>query len=324
MPTTLILASLAIFIGFIALIYSANLFISSAASMANHWGMSKLKIGLTIVAFGTSAPEIMVSFFASTNGSVELAVGSALGSNLANIGMALGITALIIAMPVKAAMIKSELPILMAVTLIAGLTLYDGHLSIIDSVILLSSLSAFMIFLFKKQSSAPHQDDDDDDDASELIQHSQAKATVYLIVGLTILLASANLLVWGAKEIALFLGISELIIGLTVVAIGTSLPELAASVTSALKGHHDIAFGSIIGSNIFNLLVVMAVPGLVASTDLSPNVFQRDYLAMILISSLFAAMMIYCVIRKRLFSRFMGLLLLLSYASYYAVLYQQL
>lgn len=315
---------LAIILGFIALIWSADKFIAGSASIASHLGMSKLLIGLTIVAFGTSAPEILVSFFAALGGSGNLAVGNAIGSNLANVGLVLGITILIAPIPVKSSLIKSELPILMLITIIAGYTLYDLRITLADSMILFVCLICFIVYLVNHQKQAETLAHEEEEEVEHLIGLSLPKAWFNLCFGLAILLISANVLVWGAKEIALAVGVSELVIGLTIVAIGTSLPELAASVASALKGHHEIAFGNIIGSNIFNQVVVMATPGFVGAPALDAEVFYRDYVAMVLISILWVIMMAQAVIKKKPFSRFSGSLLLLAYGIYSAVLFLQI
>ncbi len=320
-------ASAAIIIGFIIMIYSADWFVQGAASLADHWGMSKLMIGLTIVAFGTSAPEIIVSLLAALEGSAEIAVGNALGSNLANIGMVLGITVLITPIAVSKNLVKAEIPILLVVYAIAGLCLYDASLDLLESIMLTLALACFMVYLFIKQRSNAASEsinDSDDDEVNELLGLSLQKSFVALIGGLILLLISAEILVWGAKGLAVHFGIPELIVGLTVVAVGTSLPELAASIASAKRGHHEIAFGNVIGSNIFNVLVVMSVPGFVSSQALDPAVFSRDFVAMFVISLIWISFMILCVIRKQMFNRLMGALLLLSYAAYYILLSQQL
>jgi len=322
----MLLAIGAVILGFIIMIYSADWFVHGAASLADHWGMSKLMIGLTIVAFGTSAPEIIVSLFAAMEGSPEIAVGNALGSNLANVGLVLGITILLAPIAVSPSLVKTELPILLSVLLLAGYCLYDASLNITESFILIGSLICFLTYLYKRQSniSIEESSNDEDDEVGELLDLSQNKAFGFLFGGLALLLISAEILVWGAKTLALIFGVPELVIGLTIVAVGTSLPELAASVASARRGHHEIAFGNIIGSNIFNILVVMAVPGFVATQQLSESVFSRDYLAMMIISALWMLMMVFCVKFKRTFSRPMGGLLLISYVIYYVVLATQL
>ncbi len=318
-------AIIAIIIGFIIMIYSADWFVQGAASLADHWGMSKLMIGLTIVAFGTSAPEIIVSLLAALNGSAEIAVGNALGSNLANVGMVLGATALVAPIVVSPSLVKSELPILFAVYALAGLFLFDAKLVRTESFLLTVGLIAFMTFLFFKQRSAHAIEvPDSEDEVGELLGLSPKKASGYLFGGLILLLISAEILVWGAKGLASHFGVPELIIGLTIVAVGTSLPELAASIASARRNHHEIAFGNIIGSNIFNILVVMAVPGFVGEQALQAAVFSRDFLAMMAISTLWAIFMIFCVISGKTFNRFMGLSLLMSYGAYYVLLSQAL
>lgn len=313
---------LAVIAGFVALIWSADTFITGAASIARHWGMSKLLIGLTVVAFGTSAPEIMVSLSASLAHSGNLAVGNAIGSNIANVGLVLGMTALIAPIPVRSQLIKAELPILLMVMGLAGYVLIDQRLNLLDSLLLLAALAAFLLYLFQQQS---HGDslESSEESIDELSSLNLPKAIGYFIAGLVVLLGSAELLVWGAQHIARALGVSELFIGLTVIALGTSLPELATSAFSAMRGQHEIAFGNIIGSNIFNLLAVMAAPGLTGGTNLDDAVFYRDYFVMLLISMLWIIMMNIAVARGKAFSRPMGLLLLLGYAAYYSLLYQQ-
>lgn len=319
----MLLACVAIVLGFAALVVSADYFISGAASMAKHWGMSKLLIGLTIVAFGTSAPEVLVSLFAALEGSGNLAAGNALGSNLANVGMVLGITAIIAAIPVGSRLIRNEIPVYFLVCAIAGWVLFDGYVSAVDGIILMVSLLGFMVYLFQVAKTGQEGLVEGDADIEELSHHTFARAVVYFVLGLAVLLLSANVLVWGAKQLALAFGVSELVIGLTVVAIGTSLPELAASVSSALKGHHEIAFGNVIGSNIFNLLVVLGLPGLVAPFSLEDSVFSRDFLAMLALSVLWFVLMLVCVKRRKPFGKLMGIVLLLSYFAYYWLLFQQ-
>lgn len=319
----MLLASVAVVLGFVALVFSADYFISGAASMAKHWGMPKLLIGLTIVAFGTSAPEMLVSLFAALDGSGNLAAGNALGSNLANIGMVLGITAIIAAIPVGSRLIRNEIPVYFLVCALAGWVLFDGEVTFFDGVLLVLGLTGFMVYLFKMAKSGNDGLVEDEAEIDELSHHSFGKAVVYFVLGLAVLLISANVLVWGAKQLALAFGVSELVIGLTVVAIGTSLPELAASVSSALKGHHEIAFGNVIGSNVFNLLVVLGLPGLIAPFTLDASVFGRDFVAMMILSVLWFVMMLICVKRGKPFGKFMGVILLLGYFAYYWVLFQQ-
>ncbi len=314
---TLLLACAAILGGFLALMWSADRFVSGAAATARNLGMSPLLIGLTVVSLGTSAPEILVSAIASFTDYPGLAVGNAIGSNIANIGLVLAITALICPLPIHSGLLKRELPLLLVVTLIAGYCLLDNRISLIDSLLLLAMMVATLYLLIRWQKGAHHDALEQEED-EEIPTLSQGKASWLLLSGLLILLGSSRLLVWGATEIAMALGVSDLVIGLTVVAIGTSLPELAASVVSALKKHHDIALGNVVGSNIFNLLTVLPVPGLIKQVTLDAEVFSRDYLAMLAITVLLIAMIF---IRRQLLPRAGGLVLLLAYAGYMGTLY---
>ena len=257
-------------VGLAGLVWSSDKFVEGAAAIANHAGMSPLLIGMTIVSLGTSAPEIVVSIMASLAGSGELAVGNALGSNTTNIGLVLGITLIIRSITIDASTTKRELPQMVVVTLLAGALMIDGVLSVTDGALLILGLVIFLTLLARRRA-APEGDMDNDSTLTPL------KAWGVFTFGLALLVISSRLLVVGAVNIAMALGVSELIIGLTIVAIGTSLPELAAAVMSALKGHSDIAIGAIVGSNVFNLLVVLAGPGLFGPLTLNASVMTRDW-----------------------------------------------
>ena len=257
-------------VGLAGLVWSSDKFVEGAAAIANHAGMSPLLIGMTIVSLGTSAPEIVVSIMASLSGSGELAVGNALGSNITNIGLVLGITLIIRSITIDASTTKRELPQMVVVTLLAGALMIDGVLSLTDGTLLILGLVIFLTLLARR-GEAPEGGRDNDSTLTPL------KAWGVFTVGLVLLVISSRLLVVGAVNIAMALGVSELIIGLTIVAIGTSLPELAAAVMSALKGHSDIAIGAIVGSNVFNLLVVLAGPGLFGPLTLNASVMTRDW-----------------------------------------------
>lgn len=300
-------------IGLIVLVWSADKFVLGAAATARNFGMSPLLIGLTIVSFGTSAPEILVSIVATLDDAGTLAVGNALGSNIANIALVLGITAIIAPLPVKQAVRSRELPLMVLVTLFSGALLYDLTLGTMDSIFLFSALIISLI-LFSQ-----FQTDQGDTHEEEIIDTGIGKSIFWLITGLVLLIASSKLLVWGATEIAQSLGVSDLVIGLTIVAIGTSLPELAASVASALKGHHDIAIGNVVGSNIFNLGAVMAIPGVAVPLTLDSATFNRDYLLMLGLSAL---LLLFCYLRKSpSIKRFEGFILVSVYAGYMFTLY---
>ncbi|MAZ89678.1 MAG: calcium/sodium antiporter [Cellvibrionaceae bacterium] len=319
------LAWLAILAGFGGLIWSADRFVGGSAAIASNFGISRLIVGLTIVSLGTSAPEIIVAISASLKGSGDLAVGNALGSNLANIGLVLAITALIAPMPIQKHLLTQEVPILLAVTLLAGYTLWDAKLVEWEGALLLGCLIPLLYFMIRTKQQHPEEGED-----SDIPEMSTGAASLWFVLGLTALIASSEALVWGAQIVATSFGVSPLIIGLTVIAVGTSLPELAASVMSALKGHHDMALGNIIGSNIFNILAVMSVPGLIHPPEMDESVFSRDFLAMGAVTLvLAAAVTVDYWLRNRQTSgngtarlgRRIGVLLLACYIGYYYLLF---
>ncbi|WP_087107933.1 calcium/sodium antiporter [Parendozoicomonas haliclonae] len=313
----LLLAIAALIVGLIALMWSADHFVNSAAVTARHLGMSPMLIGLTIVAIGTSAPEILVSLTAALKGSGDLAVGNALGSNIANIGMVLGLTLLIAPIRVNKRLMGKELPLLAAITLVSGAILYDNSITFIEGVLMIAGLIAAMVLInyWQKKPDDEPLTSIGEESEDEIQEMPQTKATLILVGSLALLLVSSNILVESATYIARYFGISELIIGLTIVAIGTSLPELAASVASALKGHPDMALGNIIGSNMFNLLAVMAVPGLVAPGSISPEALIRDYPAMCALTLLLMALTLIGK-KPRVLGRISGLVLCSGYIAY--------
>lgn len=308
----------AILVGLIILVWSADRFVLGASATALNLGLSKLMVGLTIVSIGTSAPEMFVSAIATLDEAGNLAIGNALGSNIANIGLVLGATALVSAIPLQKRFLRSDLPILIGVSLIAGLTLFDLTLSLLDAIVLIATLVACLVWMFKK---SKNSDDDPLEDAEGADQLSGLQSAVWLIVGLAALVASSKMLVWGASGVASAFGISDLIIGLTIVAIGTSLPELAASIMSAIKGHHDIAIGNVIGSNLFNLLAVMPIPGLLATTAVEPLALSRDYVIMMVLTVMLLGA---CWIGRtsNTIGRAMGAVFLASYVGYLLLLFR--
>ncbi len=280
---------LAVVGGLVFLVWSAERFVHGAAGLARNLGVSPLIIGMTIMGFGTSAPEMLVSGMAASSGNPGIGIGNALGSNIANIALVLGVTALIMPLTVNSGILRREFPVLFAVTLLAGALMLDGELGVLDGTILMGStalLIFWMIWLGKRSQAVasdsqvtasvvdPLTGEFEREVPSSL---STGQAVFWAILGLVALVLSSKLLVWGAVDIARDLGVSDLVIGLTIIAIGTSLPELAASVMSALKGEDDMAVGNIIGSNMFNLLAVLALPGLIAPSVLEPAVLQRDF-----------------------------------------------
>lgn len=322
MSLTITLSTLAILGGFIALIWGADRFVSGASATASNFGVPPLIVGLTIVGFGTSAPEIFVSIVAALQGSPELAVGNAIGSNITNIGLVLGCTALMTPLVVKSEILRREYPMMFAVMLVALMLIADGYLGFWDGVILLSGL-VFIIYLIVSLGRRKNQRDPLEKEYAKEIAHLSTRwGLFWLVIGLIVLLLSSRLLVWGAVNIAHVLGVSDLVIGLTVVAIGTSLPELAASLISAYRKEPDIAIGNVLGSNMFNLLAVMGLPGLISPHALDPAVLTRDFPFMIGMSvALFV--MAYGFRGDGRITRIEGGLLLTAYVVYLGILYWQ-
>ncbi|TCO76224.1 calcium/sodium antiporter [Chromatocurvus halotolerans] len=322
----MLLAAAAVIIGLFILVWSADLFVAGAASIARNLGMSPVLIGLTIVSLGTSAPEILVSVNATLSGAGELAVGNALGSNIANIGLVLGVTVLVVPMLIRPGCVRIELPTLLLVTAGTGLLLLDRQLSRIDGMLMIGGLCLILLQMIRAQSTDAGILSEAEEET--LPDMSNLRAWLAFSAGLALLIGSSRLLVWGATDIAARVGVSELVIGLTVVAVGTSLPELAATMASALKRHTDIAIGNIIGSNLFNLLAVMPIPGLLDPLVISENVIYRDYPVMTG-ATVLLALAIYTGSRRRdavdggsYVGRSVGMLLTGLYGVYYYWLFQ--
>ena len=313
---------LAIAGGFVLLTWSADRFVVGASALAYNLNVSPLIIGLTIVSLGTSAPEILVSAVASLQGNGGLAIGNALGSNIINIALILGVTALIVPLKVHSSIVRREMPVLIGVMLLGLLLLLDGRLGQFDGVVLLSGMALMLLWMThigikEKSSHDPISEEFADEVPTNL---SMSRASFWIVVGGLCLLGSSKLLVWGAVAIAHAMGVSDLIIGLTIVAMGTSLPELAASVMSALKNEHDIAIGNVIGSNIFNLLAVLGLPGLLNPGPFDAIVLTRDYPVMLGLTVLFF-IMAYGFRGPGRINRFEGALLVLAFVGYQTLLY---
>ncbi len=314
---------ISLLIGLIVLVISADKFVTGAASIARKMGISPFLIGLTIVGLGTSAPEILVSAIASFQGNTGLAVGNALGSNIANIGLILGATAIISPLAFKSELLKRELPILMVVSVVCFLLALDG-LSLFDGVLMLVMLLAFLLWLIrsaKKEKNNPSKIDPlEQDFINEMPEDvSESKARIFFVVGLIGLLASSKLLVWAAVNIAESFGVSDLVIGLTIVALGTSLPELAASISSVLKKEDDLAVGNVIGSNMYNLLAVYSLPGIIAPGPVAESVIYRDFPVMLAFT---AVLFLFGLAKSGRINRWAGGGLVLAYLIYQGVVYQ--
>lgn len=323
MTTTLLLPIILLIIGLVVLVWSADIFIDGAASTAVRYNVSPLIIGVVIIGFGTSAPEIVVSVIASLEGNPGLAVGNAVGSNIANIGLVLGVTALLAPIIVKSSVLKRELPILLIITGLGLALLFDHQLGVMDGVILLSLLAGILTWMIYSNKNAPISDplaQEVNAELEELPKLSKMRAFAYLIGGLILLVVGARMMVWGAVEIAEFFQVPDLIIGLTIVAIGTSLPELAAAISAALKNEVDMMIGNILGSNLFNILAVLAVPAIIAPSLIDTAVLQRDYPIMLAFT---VAMLLVALPRKgnAVISRIEGFLLLSLFVGYLFLLY---
>ena len=282
----MLIYSVFVAIGLILLVLSADKFVSGSTSVAKHYGMPPLLIGMVIVGFGTSAPEMVVSALAALEGSPGIALGNAYGSNITNIALILGVTALYMPIVVHSKVLNIELPILTAVTVLSTGLLLDLQISRLDAVILLFLFLVLTIWSIKQGLSQPKDSFAKEIQIElELESTSIKKSYLYLVVGLIVLIISSRMLVYGAVGIANFFGVSDIIIGLTVVAIGTSLPELASSIIAAKKGEPDIALGNILGSNLFNTLAVVGIAGVIQPLSLDVEVLKRDLLVMILLTT---------------------------------------
>lgn len=275
------LSIVAVIAGLALLVWSADKFVDGAVGVAKFCGMSSLLIGMVVVGFGTSAPEMVVSALSALQGNPELALGNAYGSNIANIALILGVTAIIIPVVVKRIALRRDLPILFAVSGLAFYQLHDGTISRMDAVVLLAVFVGIMLFnilserTIAKKAAAENPVDAAQPDSAK--KSSLSKSVLWLVLGLVLLVASSRMLVWGAVEIARSLGVSDLLIGLTIVAVGTSLPELASSIMAARKGEDDLAVGNILGSNLFNTMAVVGIAGVIAPMDsVDKSVFTRD------------------------------------------------
>lgn len=318
---SLITNSLAIIAGFVLLIWSADRFIFGAAAAARNMCISPLVIGLTIVGFGTSAPEMLVASFASLGGSPAMAIGNAIGSNITNIALVLGAAALIIPLNVHSRILKKELPLLIVAMLLALVLLIDGVLSFTDGVLLFGSLALVMWWITRQALNERNHDTMEDEFEDEIPSGvPMRKAIFWLVAGLILLIGSSKLLVWGAVNIATDMGISELVIGLTIIAIGTSLPELAATIAGALKNEHDIAIGNIVGSNLFNTLGVLAIPGLLSPAPLAEGILERD-IPILFTLTITLFIMAYGFRGHGRINRIEGGILLSAFCGYQALLY---
>ncbi|MCC4309988.1 calcium/sodium antiporter [Alcanivorax marinus] len=271
----------AVIVGLVLLIWSADRFVDGASATARHAGMPTLLIGMLVIGFGTSAPEMVVSALASLDGNPGLALGNAYGSNITNIALILGLTAVISPIAVHSSVLRRELPVLTVITLVSGYQLLDGQVDTGDAVVLLAAFFGLMgwsVYQGMRGKGDPLGGEVETELDSQPMP--LGKALFWLVLGLVLLVVSSRLLVWGAVTIAESLGVSDLIIGLTVVAVGTSLPELASSLAAIRKNEHDLALGNVLGSNLFNTLAVVGIAGTISTVTTEPAVLYRDWTVM--------------------------------------------
>ena len=311
------LAIIAVLVGLAILVWSADTFIDGATSLAVRFNMPSFLIGVIILGIGTSAPELVVSALAALAGSPDLALGNAYGSNIINITLVLGVTALISPIIIRSDVIRYDLMLLIAATALAAFQLVDGNLSLTDGIVLIVTLAAVLIiqiFLSLRGNK----------DKVELPEELAAKQKINvlksfgtLILGLTLLIASSRTIVWGAVELATLWGMSELLIGLTIVAIGTSLPELVASVAAARRGEHDMALGNVIGSNLFNTLGVVGLAATIKPIqNIDPQILLRDMLMVGLVTVLLFILAVIAFKRQGEMKRGSGVVLILTFIFY--------
>ena len=309
------LALSALIFGLVLLVWSADRFVEGAASTARYFGMPPLLIGMVVVGFGTSAPEMVVSAISSFQGNPGIALGNAYGSNITNIALILGLTSVISPIAVHSQILRKELPILTAVTLLAAWQLWDSELSRLDALVLLGVFAGLMIWTILQGIKQSDTLGDDVEKKMQTQELSIKQSILWLIIGLLLLIASSRLLVWGAVKIAQGFGVNDLIIGLTIVAVGTSLPELASSIIAIRKNEHDLALGNVVGSNLFNTLAVVGIAGTIHPMSVSPDVLSRDISVMALLTiTLFAVGFGFRGPGR--INRYEGALLLASYIGY--------
>jgi cation:H+ antiporter len=327
----MLLSIAAVFFGIIILIWSADRFVDGASGLARNMGLAPLLVGMLVVGFGTSAPEMLVSSVAALQGNGSLGIGNAIGSNITNIALVLGVTAILTKLPVQSRIVKIEVPLVLASGFLAyALLFFDQHLSRLDGIILFATLIIVMTYLTRLSMRLYREPPSRNDEPlvnnvyDELPPDLPLKSSIlWTIVGLILLISSSKILVWGSINIAQAFGVSDLIIGLTIIAIGTSLPELAASISSAKKGETDLAVGNVVGSNLFNTLAVIALPGLLHPDSVPSEALYRDFPIMLLTTILLLVFGIGCW-HRYIINRWKGFVLLGIFIAYEILLYFQI
>lgn len=318
----MLLAAALLVIGLILLVYGADRLVFSAAILCRSLGIPPLIIGMTVVGIGTSLPELIVSLSAATHGQMDIAVGTALGSNITNILLISGGAALLHPLTVHSNLVRRELPLMLLVTLLCGVVLFDSQLGRLDGVALIVIAALYLAFIIKIARRAERDNNDSltREQLAELPRDDAGNtvAFLWLAVALIMLPMSTRMVIDNATVIADYFGVSELVIGLTIISVGTSLPELATVIAGALKGEDDIAIGNLIGSNIYNIVIVLGIPALLYPGAIDVEAFARDYWVMLGVSALFTLI---CLRRSRRIGRAVGLLLLCGFIGWVATLY---
>ncbi|HSP57881.1 MAG TPA: calcium/sodium antiporter [Halomonas sp.] len=313
----MILPAVAVLAGLVLLVWSAERFVDGAAATSRRLGLSPLLIGMLVIGFGTSAPELMVSALAASQGNPGLALGNAYGSNIANIGLILGLVALISPLTVHSSVVRRELPVLGGVTLLSALLMWGGVIGRGEGVLLLGLLAAFIIFsILMARRSASDPLGTETEESLDVHPMSLGVGLAWTGVGLLLLVVSSRILVWGAVAIAEGFGVSDLIIGLTVVAVGTSLPELASSISALRRREHDLVLGNVVGSNLFNTLGVVGLAAIIAPIEVGTEVLLRDWSLMAVLTAVMAVFALGWRGRPGRINRFEGAALLSMFAAY--------
>ncbi|HPQ94503.1 MAG: calcium/sodium antiporter [Thiothrix sp.] len=312
---------LAVLGGLILLAWSSDKFVDGAVNLAGLTGIPPLVVGMVVIGFGTSAPELVVSASAALNGTPAMALGNAIGSNITNIALILGVTGLIAALPLESSIIRREIPVLLLVGAGSGLLLLDDYLSFLDGLLLMAALLVLLLWMLRmaRQGNDPALQAET---ARQEVAMSMQHSLFWTVTGLLLLVVAARLVVWGASGIAAYFGVSDLVIGLTIVAIGTSLPELAASISSARRGETGMAVGNIIGSNLFNNLGVMGLAALIRPFAPPPEVISRD-LPIMMGLTLLLLLFAFTPPRRNILTRWEASVLLLVFVAYQLLLYYQ-
>ena len=316
----------AVVFGLALLVWSADRFVLGASATARDLGVSPLVIGLVIVGFATSSPEMLVAGFAAWQGNPGLGIGNAVGSNIANIALILGVSALLRPLVSSSSILTRELPLLIGLTAITVLVMLDGSFSRAEGVVLLLLMAGAMAFIMRQ---AVSQQEGDDPLTTELTEQIPStlplrQAIFWLVLGFVLLMLSSRMLVWGGVHIAETLGVSDLVIGLTIVAVGTSLPELAAAAAAVLKEEYDLVLGNVIGSNLFNTLAVLGLPALIAPGAIPPEVLTRDLPVMCVLTLLLVPALFHRYGRSGRIGRVEGAFLLTAFVGYEGWLFMTL